>query len=225
MGDYPATWRCRRSQGSSDGQRCHTVVEIRLTSRTIGSLRLGPAQVSDGSQRQGRQARQASKASEASIVVKPEAATRTEGGARDPVLRHRRAAAPSPAWPRGSPRPHGDAWHCADVRRGTARPLWHDRSLRHRRLGRAPQDRLREQPLAHPTGRDGRTGAACRPGSRPGGSVQLIRAAGSWASWAGPPRSQRAVAVGSTTGLPPSNRPAYAAVGQADRGTCGHVLA
>src|SRR6266540_5933759 len=31
-------------------------------------------------------ARQASKASEASIVVKPEAATRTEGGARDPVL-------------------------------------------------------------------------------------------------------------------------------------------
>src|SRR6266511_987423 len=68
-------------------------------------------------------------------------------------------------------------------------------------------------------------GAACRPGSRPGGSVQLIRAAGSWASWAGPPRSQRAVAVGSTTGLPPSNRPAYAAVGQADRGTCGHVLA
>ena len=133
MGDYPATWRCRRSQGSSDGQRCHTVVEIRLTSRTIGSLRLGPAQVSDGSQRQGRQARQASKASEASIVVKPEAATRTEGGARDPVLRHRRAAAPSPAWPRGSPRPHGDAWHCADVRRGTARPLWHDRSLRRRR--------------------------------------------------------------------------------------------
>jgi plasmid stability protein len=34
MGD-DAAWRCRRSQGSSDGQRCHTVVEIRLISRIV----------------------------------------------------------------------------------------------------------------------------------------------------------------------------------------------
>jgi hypothetical protein len=32
-------------------------------------------------------------------------------------------------------------------------------------------------------------------------------AAGSWASWAGPPRSQTAGVMGSKTGLPPSNRP------------------
>jgi hypothetical protein len=158
-------------------------------------------------------------------------------------LRHHRAPAPSPAWPRGSPRPDGDARHSVHAPCDTARPLRHDRSLRQTRqpgrqrrrrsrpgiagpsdpgkgprcptpslspvrhagpyhqavparlngrLGRAPQDRLREQPLAHPTGREWSTGSGLPPWIATWRPCPLTRSglAGSWAWWAGPPRSQ-----------------------------------
>ena len=128
MGDHPATWRCRRSPGASDGQRCHTVVEIRLTSRTIGSLRLGPAQVSDGSQRQGRQARRA----RLLLLSSPKRRSALQGGPRS-CLKAPARCAPSPAWSRGSPWSDGDARHSAHAPCDTARPLRHDRSLRQTR--------------------------------------------------------------------------------------------
>jgi hypothetical protein len=80
MGDDPATWRCRSSQWASDGPALPHGRRDPSHIEDDGSLRLGPAQVSDGSQPQRRQARQAIKASEASMAVKPEAATRTAGG-------------------------------------------------------------------------------------------------------------------------------------------------
>ena len=196
MGDHPATWKCRRSPGASDGQRCHTVVEIRLTSRTIGSLRLGPAQVSDGSQRQGRQARRARLHCCQARSGDPHCR-----GARDPALRHRHAArrlrlgheavhgqmvthGTPPMRPAtllahsgttdpcgrhvsqhdndGAAARHGIAGP-SDPGKGRECPTPSLSPVRHagldhravparlnRRPGRAPQDRLREQPLAHP---------------------------------------------------------------------------
>lgn len=71
--------------------------------------------------------------------------------ARDPALRHRRLPRRLRAWPRGSPRPDGDARHSVHAPCDTARPLRHDRSLRRR---------------SQPAGNDGaaaRHGIAGRP--------------------------------------------------------------
>jgi hypothetical protein len=132
MGDDPAAWRCRRSQGPSDGRRCHTVVEIRLTSRTIGSLRLGPRSV--GRIATAGQASKTGKQGERGFY-----GCQARSGdpycrrARDPALGYRRAARRLLAWPRGSPPPDGDARHFVHAPCDTARPLRHDRSLRQTR--------------------------------------------------------------------------------------------
>jgi hypothetical protein len=116
MGDHLATWRWRRSQGASDGSALPHGRRVRLTARPIGWLRLGLAQVSDGPLRQGRQARRARL-----LLLSSRSSDPYCRRARDPVLRHRRAAAPSPAWPRGSPRPDGDARHSVHAPCDTAR--------------------------------------------------------------------------------------------------------
>jgi hypothetical protein len=218
MGDDPAAWRCRRSQGSSDGHRCHTVVEIRLTSRTIGSLRLGPRRCrTDRNGRAGKQDRQARRA-RLLLLSSPKRRPVLQEGPRSCLEAPARCRAVSgldheavhgqmvthgtpPMRPATLLAHSGTTDPCGGEgsQRGTMAPQL-DMGSRAVRPGKATQmpdtipcpqrgtparitkrfrlgstdgsvehlkDRLREQPLAHPAGRDGRPGAACRPGSRP----------------------------------------------------------
>jgi hypothetical protein len=274
MGDDQATWRCRSSQWASDGQRCHTVVEIRLTSRTIGSFGLGPRRCptdrngsADKQDRRSRRAkllwlsspkrRPALQEGPRSCPKAPARCRAVSGlgheavhgqmvthgtppmrpatllahpGTTDPCggeVSQRGTMAPQPTWDRGPVRPgerDPDARHYPLSPARHAGPDHRAVPARlNRRPGRAPQDRLCEQPLAHPADRDGRPGAACRPGSRPGGAaphpIRLCRLVGRAAeepTSSGGEQQDRAATQEPT---------AHPAGGEADRVTCSQVIA
>jgi hypothetical protein len=142
MGDYRRPGGVEGVKGHPTGQRCHTVVDIRLTSRTIGSSRLGPAPVSDGSQRQGRHARRA----KLLWLSSPK---------RRPVLQEDpRSCLEAPARCRAVSGLGHEAVHGEMVTHGTpsmrpARPLAHSGTT---------------DPCGRHVSQDGNDGAAARPG-------------------------------------------------------------